>query len=181
MEEEFYADPKAKRVCNESIDVIEPKRESLSGTEHAVEADAKLCESYAETESVAATSFDEIEVTNLSFGNVESVDRLTICLRCGLHVGGTHASVSYCFSEHMCVSMEKERQYLDAICLIANAMHANTLHFDHDLKQTTSTPNSSVNQPSPSSPISPIASTFSKANQPFNHANVGRALKDLLE
>lgn len=177
MEEEFRVNTAAKRIRNESTDGIEPKCESPSEAEHPVEADANnhdLCKSYDETESVEATSFNVSEVSNDG-----ADDRLTICLNCGVHVSGTHANVSYCFSEHMCDSMQKEHQYLNAICLIANAMHANTTHLDHGLKQTTSTPNSTVNQPSPFSPS--IASTFSKANQPFNRSNIERALKALLE
>lgn len=153
-------------------DVIETKLESLGEVKNAVE-------NYDHTdESVAVTSFNEIEV--------ESDGRLTICLKCGLHVSGTHANVSYCFSEHMCDSTAMQDQHLKAICVIANAMYTNTMRFGSVPKNTTSTPNSSINQPLPSDEVSKlnvsaIVSTLSKPNQPFNFTDIRRALKDLLE
>lgn len=153
-------------------DVIETKRESLGEVKNAVE-------NFDHTdESVAVTSFKEIEV--------ESDARLTICLKCGSYVSGTHGNVSYCFSDHMCESTTMQDQYLKAICVVANAMYTNTMRFGSVPKNTTSTPNSSINQPSPSDEVSKlnvsaIVSALSNPNKPFNLTNIRRALKDLLE
>lgn len=169
LHEEFCAETDAKRIRIEN----EPKRGFLGETKHVVEAKAN-------DESVAIT-VEEIEETN-----VGSDARLTICLKCGFNGSGTHANVSYCLSEHMCESKPKKHRYLNVICIIANAMYANGMCFDSDSKEATSTPNSSMNQPSPSDDasehnVSAIASSFSESNQPFNPSNIGRALKDLLE
>lgn len=51
--------------------------------------------------------------------------RLTVCLKCGLYMKGSHANVSYCFSEHMCDSSltQNQDEYLTAISIIACTMY----------------------------------------------------------
>lgn len=68
----------------------------------------------------------------------------------------------------MCESKEKEKQYLNAICVIANAMYTNM----NQLPTSDCASNHDV---------SATASTISNPNQPFNPSNIGRVLKDLLK
>lgn len=56
--------------------------------------------------------------------------RMTVCLSCGMFVCGTHADVSYCFSEeHMCEGLnennisQSRQHFLKGISVLSNAMY----------------------------------------------------------
>lgn len=55
--------------------------------------------------------------------------RITICLSCGIYHKGTHADVSYCFSEdHMCERRDEESRqlFLESISVLANSFYLKT-------------------------------------------------------
>lgn len=49
-------------------------------------------------------------------------ERLSICLKCGFYVHGTHHNVSYCMSDHMCENDVKDPdKFIDCMVLIGKA------------------------------------------------------------
>lgn len=61
----------------------------------------------------------ETDVDNIS---ERMEERLSICLKCGFYVHGTHHNVSYCMSDHMCENDVKDpKKFIDCMVLIGKA------------------------------------------------------------
>lgn len=177
----------AKRSRDDSIggDSIEieptPKKPRESDTESDADTEPEAHrEAHANTESEAEAEID----VNGSLTSVilerdsERDSRMSVCLRCGTYIRGTHANVSYCFSDHMCNGTPDQNQFSDAICIIANAMHYSEFGYTTGTNAA-STPNSS-NVFTHASDVQDVSSLdLQVPPPPFNAFNIGRALNEI--
>lgn len=173
-------DPSVKRKRNDSSDDIGPNPEKkFHGPEVETQTESEtLVESNLNVEDEANSDVkdetdsetqgldvqpdsaqDDTSDSNTESESQEDISRLTICLKCGTHMRGSHANVSYCFSEHMCNEQVQfdQQPYLDTICVIANAMHTGKTSDEGAQK-----------------------AILQGSKNPFNSSNIGRALEELL-
>lgn len=184
----------AKRTRDDSIDVIVPPSKKLRASVAEVEQNNETetddqtskqpRKAHDDIDSDDDSSFEKTESSTLPSVHTEFDHRISVCLKCGSYMKGSHANVGYCFSEHMCDCSLTPHQdeYLEAICIIANAMYANSASFHPNSVRPTSTPNSSMvsSQFNTSAPNESAMDSAISSNEPFNASIVGHALRGLL-